>query len=79
MIIERIPVGAGRKRSAVFCVCSTPIENGSERTRDICRLDSLESAALVLRYLSGAAMEPSEARRALEIMTQADAKRAAEA
>lgn len=79
MIIERIAVGAGKRRSAVFCVCTTPTENGSEYTRDICRLDSLEAAALVLRYLSGAAMETSEAQRAREIMTQADAKRAAEA
>lgn len=78
MIIKTYSIGAGKRRSRVYAICTTPAENGSSSPEEITRFDTMEAAALILRYLSGAELENSEAHRAREIMTQADAKRAAD-
>lgn len=70
MIIETLTVGAGKKRRAVYDVCTTPAENGTNRPQRVCRLDTLADAATVLRYLSFA--ETEDAQQARELLIKAD-------
>lgn len=72
MIIEPRTVGAGKKRRTVYDVCTTPAENGTNRPQRVCRLDTLDDAATVLRYLSFA--ETEDAQQARELLTKAQEK-----
>lgn len=74
MIITCYTIGAGKKRSKVYAICTTPAENGSSRPEEITRFDTMEAAALVLRYLTGAALEAEDAARAREILRTVDTK-----
>lgn len=72
MIIEKHNIGVhGRK--IIYTVCSTPAENGTERTAEIARFDTLELAAIVLRYMNGDSLSEADAYRAKEAIKKADA------
>ena len=74
MIITRYTIGTGKNRRSVYAICTTPQENGSSRPEEITRFDTMEAAALVLRYLTGAALDAEDAARAREILRPVDAK-----
>ena len=78
MIISAHTIGAGKKRSKVYAICTTPAENGSSRPEEVTRFDTMEAAALVLRYLTGAALDAEDTARAREILRTVDTKGAAE-
>ena len=72
MIIERHTIGAGRKSKNVYGICTTPAENGSDRPLEIARFQTLEQAALVLRYMAGGDLNQDEAEFARVAMRQAE-------
>lgn len=78
MIITRYTIGTGKNRRNVYAIYTTPQENGSSRPEEITRFDTMEAAAIVLRYLTGAALDAEDAARAREILRPVDAKGAAE-
>lgn len=78
MTITSYTVGTGKKRRTVYAICTTPTENGSSRPQEITRFDTFEAAALVLRYLSGAALDAEDAAKAREILHKPDAERTGE-
>ena len=81
MIITTYTIGSGKKRRKVYGICTTPEENGSapgSRPQEITRFDTFEAAALVLHYLTGAALDAEDAARAREILRTVDTKGAAE-
>lgn len=78
MIITSQTIGAGKKRSTVYTICTTPAENGNSYPHEVCRFDTMEAAALALRYLSGAALDAEDTARAREILHSVDAKGTAE-
>lgn len=78
MIITRYTIGTGKNRRSVYAICTTPQENGSSRPEEVTRFDTMEAAALVLRYLTGAALDAEDAARAREILRTVDTKGAAE-
>lgn len=78
MIISAHTIGTGKRRSRVYAICTTPQENGSSRPEEVTRFDTMEAAALVLRYLTGAALDAEDTARAREILRTVDTKGAAE-
>ena len=78
MIITRYTIGTGKNRRSVYAICTTPQENGSSRPEEVTRFDTMEAAALVLRYLTGAALDAEDTARAREILRTVDTKGAAE-
>lgn len=68
MIITAHTIGTGKRCRRVFAICTTPQENGSSRPEEITRFDTMEAAALVLRYLTGAALDAEDTARAREIL-----------
>ena len=77
MIICKRIVGTGKKRHAVYDLENSPQDTGRKYGNEIGSFPTLEAAALVLRYISGAEMAESDRARAKEAMTQADEKGAA--
>ena len=78
MIITRHEIGTGKRRSRVYAISTTPQENGSDRPQKVERFPSLESAALVLRYMTGGEMDATERTRAQEALAHANKKGAAD-
>ena len=74
MIITTKTIGTGKNRRSVYVICTTPQENGSSRPEEITRFDTMEAAALVLRYLTGAALDAEDAARVREILRTMDTK-----
>ncbi len=75
MIITTHTIGTGKKRRNVYAISTTPAENGGSRPEEVRRFDTLEQAALALRFMSGAEMTEAEHSAALEAMS--DKKEAA--
>lgn len=76
MIITSYTVGSGKKRHDAYAICTTPAENGDKYPHKVCTFDTLEAAALVLRYMTGAMMDAEDAAKAREILHKPDAERA---
>ena len=71
MIIEKHRVGAhGRK--IIYTVCNSIADTGEIRTEEIARFDTLELAAIVLRYLRGDSLSEADEYRAKEAIKKAD-------
>ena len=71
MIIEKHRVGAhGRK--TIYTICNNIAETGESRTDEIARFDTLELAAIVLRYLRGDSLSEADTYRAKEAIKKAD-------
>lgn len=71
MIIEKHRVGAhGRK--TIYKICNSIAETGESRTDEIARFDTLELAAIVLRYLRGDSLSEADEYRAKEAIKKAD-------
>ena len=71
MIIEKHRVGAhGRK--IIYTVCNSIADTGEIRTEEIVRFDTLELAAIVLRYLRGDSLSEADEYRAKEAIKKAD-------
>ena len=71
MIIEKHRVGAhGRK--TIYTICNSIAETGESRTDEIARFDTLELAAIVLRYLRGDSLSEADEYRAKEVIKKAD-------
>ena len=71
MIIEKHRVGAhGRK--TIYTICNNIAETGESRTDEIARFDTLELAAIVLRYLRGDSLSEADEYRAKEAIKKAD-------
>ena len=71
MIIEKHRVGAhGRK--TIYTICNSIAETGESRTDEIARFDTLELAAIVLRYLRGDSLSEADEYRAKAAITKAD-------
>ena len=71
MIIEKHRVGAhGRK--TIYTICNSIAETGESRTDEIARFDTLELAAIVLRYLRGDSLSEADEYRAKEAIKKAD-------
>lgn len=71
MIIEKHRVGAhGRK--TIYTICNSIAETGESRTDEIARFDTLETAAIVLRYLRGDSLSEADEYRAKEAIKKAD-------
>ena len=76
MIIEKHRVGAhGRK--TIYTICNSIAETGESRTDEIARFDTLELAAIVLRYLRGDSLSEADEYRAKEAIKKADTDRKA--
>ena len=71
MIIEKHRVGAhGRK--TIYTICNSIAETGESRTDEIARFDTLELAAIVLRYLRGDSLSEADTETAKEAIKKAD-------
>lgn len=73
MIIEKMNIGANGKRT-VYRVCNDASETGETMPREICRFNSLEVAAIVMRYLRGDYLSEADAERAHDALKKADAQ-----
>lgn len=71
MTIERRKVGAYGKRT-LYALCADE-QTTSAAAREIVAFDSLEIAALVMRYMSGGSMSEADAQRAKDALKKADA------
>ena len=71
MIIEKHRVGAHGRR-AIYPICNSMAETGESRTDEIARFDTLELAAIVLRYLRGDSLSEADEYRAKEAIKKAD-------
>ena len=71
MIIEKHRVGA-RGRKTIYTICNSIAETGESRTDEIARFDTLELAAIVLRYLRGDSLSEADTYRAKEAIKKAD-------
>lgn len=63
MIIVKANIGANSKKT-VYKVCNDVGETGELYPCEICRFDSLEVAAIVMRYLRGDYLSETDAERA---------------
>ena len=71
MIIEKHNVGAhGRK--TIYTICNSIADTGESRTDEIARFDTLETAAIVLRYLRGDSLSEADTAAAKEALKKAD-------
>ena len=71
MIIEKYNVGA-QGRKIIYTVCNSIADTGESRTEEIARFDTLELAAIVLRYLRGDSLSEADTYRAKEAIKKAD-------
>ena len=63
MIIEKHHVGAHGK-TTIYTLCNSIADTGESRTEEIARFDTLELAAIVLRYLRGDSLSEADEYRA---------------
>ena len=71
MIIEKHNVGAhGRK--TIYTICNSIADTGADRTDEIARFDTLDTAAIVLRYLRGDSLSEADTAAAKEALKKAD-------
>lgn len=71
MIIDKRHIGAhGRK--TVYVICADIAETG-DKLHDIARFDTLETASIVFRYLTGCNMSDADETAAKEAIKKADA------
>ena len=66
MIIEKQQVG----EATVYAVCADVRETGGKKPEEIVTLETLERAALVIKYLRGDRMTPEDQREAREIIKE---------
>lgn len=71
MIIERHRVGA-HQRKTIYAICNSIADTGESRTDEIARFDTLETAAIVLRYLRGDGLSEADTAAAKEALKKAD-------
>lgn len=71
MIIERHRVGA-HQRKTIYAICNSIADTGESCTDEIARFDTLELAAIVLRYLRGDSLSEADEYRAKEAIKKAD-------
>lgn len=71
MIIERHRVGA-HQRKTIYAICNSIADTGESRTDEIARFDTLETAAIVLRYLRGDSLSEADTAAAKEALKKAD-------
>ena len=71
MIIERHRVGA-HQRKTIYAICNSIVDTGESRTDEIARFDTLETAAIVLRYLRGDSLSEADTAAAKEALKKAD-------
>ena len=71
MIIERHRVGA-HQRKTIYAICNSIADTGESRTDEIARFDTLETAAIVLRYLRGDSLSEADTAVAKEALKKAD-------
>ncbi len=72
MIIEKKSIGAYGKKT-VYAVCTEPAENGDKTPHTIARFDTLKTASIVFRYLTGCNMSDADETAAKEAIKKADA------
>lgn len=71
MIIEKLNIGAHTK-TLKYAVCADATETG-DRPQEIARFDTLEEAAIVLRYMNGGQISEDDEQRAKEAIKKVDA------
>lgn len=70
MIIEKHSVGAhGRK--TIYTICNSIADTGADRTDEIARFDTLETAVIVLRYMRGDSLSEADTAAAKEAIRKA--------
>ena len=70
MVIEKLHLGAhGRK--VFYAVCADQTETG-DKLHEICRLETLELATVVMRYMRGDSLSEADEYRAKEALKKAD-------
>lgn len=70
MIVKRLSAGANG-RNFKYAVCADATETDG-RPQEVARFDSLELAALVIRYLRGAGLCDSDERRVKDALKKVD-------
>ena len=71
MIISKLQIGA-HGRTTKYAVCADAQETG-DKPAEIARFDTLELAAIVLRYLQGGRLSKADETTAKEAIKNADA------
>lgn len=71
MIIEKQRIGAHGK-TTIYTLCNSIADTGESCTDEIARFDTLELAAIVLRYLRGDSLSAADEYRAKEAIKKAD-------
>jgi hypothetical protein len=71
MIIEKQRIGA-HGHTTIYRLCNSIADTGAERTDEIARFDTLETAAIVLRYLRGDSLSEADTAAAKEAIKKAD-------
>ena len=72
MIIEKYEIGRGKTRRNVYGICNSIADAGKEYNPCLARFDTLELAAIVLRYLRGDSLSEADEYRAKEAIKKAD-------
>jgi hypothetical protein len=72
MIIKKQRIGAHGK-TTIYTLCNSIADTGAERLEEIVRFDRLETAVIVLRYMSGDELSEADTYRAKEALKKADA------
>ena len=70
MFIDKYQIGANCKKT-VYAVCIDATKTGEARPREIARFNSLELAAIVMRYLRGDYLSEADAERAHDAIKEA--------
>ena len=70
MVIEKYNIGAHGKRT-VYAVCADAQETG-DKLHEIARFDTLELAAIAMRYLRGDSLSEADTLKAQEAIRKAD-------
>lgn len=78
MIICKRTIGTGKRRRTVYDLENTAQDTGRSYGNEIGRFPSLELAALVMRYMTGAELTEADTIRAKDALTKADEKGAAD-
>lgn len=73
MTIERLTLGGARNRTIKYAVCTDARENGGKR-EELIRLDTLETATNVLRYINGYNLTREQIADAIQAIRAEDAK-----
>lgn len=71
MIIEKHRTGA-HQRKTIYTICNSIADTGTDRTDEIARFDTLETAVIVLRYMNGDELSEADTYRAKEAIKKAD-------